>query len=119
VAFICDFLVLPASDGRYSTDHQEVLPKWNHRDGWKTADHHHKVQRGDRHRDAGRGGTITPISADKIYAKPSAAVALLDVGDFATNSEQREVGRIFVGIPGREAVTKQQVENVRERVAFW
>jgi hypothetical protein len=54
VAFICDVLVPPASDGRYSTDHQEVLPKRNHRDGWKTADHHHKVQRGDRHRYAGR-----------------------------------------------------------------
>jgi hypothetical protein len=25
VAFICDFVVPPASDGRYSTDHQEVL----------------------------------------------------------------------------------------------
>jgi hypothetical protein len=53
VAFICDFLVPPASDGRYSTGHQEVPPKWNHRDGWKTADHHHKVQNGDRHGDAG------------------------------------------------------------------
>ena len=53
VAFICDFLVPPASDGRYSTGHQEVPPKWYHRDGWKTADHHHKVQRGDRHGDAG------------------------------------------------------------------
>jgi hypothetical protein len=62
VAFICDFLVPPASDGRYSTDHQEVQPKWNHRDGWKTADHYHKVQRGDRHRDAGRAATKSATS---------------------------------------------------------
>ena len=41
VAFIYDFLVPPVSDGRYSTGHQEVPPKWHHRDGWKTADHHH------------------------------------------------------------------------------
>jgi len=47
VAFISDFLVIPASDGRYSTGHQELPPKWKYRDGWNTRDHHHKAQRGD------------------------------------------------------------------------
>jgi hypothetical protein len=47
VAFISDLLVIPASDGRYSTGYQEGLPKWNDRDGWNSRDHHRKVQRGD------------------------------------------------------------------------
>jgi hypothetical protein len=50
VAFISDFMIIPASDGRYSTGHREVPPKWNHRDRWNSRDHHHKVQRGDGRR---------------------------------------------------------------------
>jgi len=37
VAYIFDFLLIPASDGRYSTDHQEMPPKENHRDGWNAS----------------------------------------------------------------------------------
>jgi DNA invertase Pin-like site-specific DNA recombinase len=37
---------------------------------------------------------------------------LPDVRDFATNSEHREEGRIFVGVPGKSSHSKQQVENI-------
>ena len=50
VTYIFDFLLIPASNGRYSTDHQEMPPKENHRDGWNAHDHHQKVQRGDKRR---------------------------------------------------------------------
>ena len=50
MAFISDFLVIPASDGRYSNDHQNVPPKWNSRAGWNKRDHHREIQRGDGRR---------------------------------------------------------------------
>jgi hypothetical protein len=50
VAVISDSMVIPASDGRFSTGHQEVPTKWKRRDGWNTRDHHHKAQRGDGRR---------------------------------------------------------------------
>jgi hypothetical protein len=91
VAFICDFLVLPASDGRYSTDHQEVLPKWNHRDGWNTADDHHKVQRGDCHWDAGRAATKSGKEAN-VPLKDGAPVIAITKGAMSDIKSNTFVG---------------------------